>query len=444
MNIIRPWLVFFIAVVAYGQAPHSINVFNEIVFYDGYAETVSEPTPEGVVRLSNDKYATKLKDDQLDALQKSLTIEVKIDALCDNYDRIGGVFITLVPTGEDITYADKQTIEVGRFITPFMNKNISPTQVSYEFEVNHLMGLLKSEEIRNEYDIWFELHVFGVPYAAHTQVAGCAGRDDVFAGTLNLISTSEGYDFGEFFIMPLANKIDFNNYNATDVAGTSTRIISFAIDSTINEAAFHLITSNHGANAGGEEYVRRQHHVYFNGNEVLSYKPGGKSCEPFRQYNTQGNGIYGPNPQSAAWWASWNNWCPGDKIPNRIIDLGTIEAGEHEFKITVPDAVFANNEGNFPLSLFIYSPDVQGVVSMKDIHQVDYEIYPNPTFEQVTINSSQEIMEIALYDINGKKVSEITNSNQINIAHLPASTYIAKIKFNNGIKVSENIVKINH
>src|SRR5690554_2631169 len=109
MKIIRLWFALFVAVATYGQPPYSTNVFNQIVFYDGYAETVSEPTPEGVVRLSNDKYAAKLKGDQLDGLQKTLTIEVKIDALCDNYDRIGGVFVTLVPIGEDISSANKET-----------------------------------------------------------------------------------------------------------------------------------------------------------------------------------------------------------------------------------------------------------------------------------------------------------------------------------------------
>ena len=114
-----------------------------------------------------------------------------------------------------------------------------------------------------------------------------------------------------------------------------------------------LITSNHGANSGGEEYVRRQHYVYLDSELILEYTPGRTSCEPFRMYNTQSNGIYGPSPRSDAEWQSFSNWCPGDIIDRRTIDLGELESGTHEFVIDVPDAVFAGDEGNFPLSLYL-------------------------------------------------------------------------------------------
>jgi hypothetical protein len=89
-----------------------------------------------------------------------------------------------------------------------------------------------------------------------------------------------------------------------------------------------------------------------NDEEVLRYRPGRTSCEPFRHYNTQGNGIYGQNPRTDANWQSFSNWCPGDVIDTRIIKLGALSAGEYKFTITVPDAIFAGGQGNFPLSLY--------------------------------------------------------------------------------------------
>ena len=114
-----------------------------------------------------------------------------------------------------------------------------------------------------------------------------------------------------------------------------------------------LITSNHGANAGGEEYNRRDHFVYVDGEEVLVYKPGRQSCEPFRAFNTQRNGIYGTRRKTDEEWQSFSNWCPGDVIDTRIIELGAMSAGSHEFVIDVPAAVFVEGKGNIPLSLYV-------------------------------------------------------------------------------------------
>ena len=81
--------------------------------------------------------------------------------------------------------------------------------------------------------------------------------------------------------------------------------------------------------------------------------PGRPSCEPFRVYNTQANGIYGPTPMTDEEWQSFSNWCPGDVIDIRIIPWGSVAAGPHQLVIEVPDAVFVGDEGNFPFSLYV-------------------------------------------------------------------------------------------
>lgn len=86
---------------------------------------------------------------------------------------------------------------------------------------------------------------------------------------------------------------------------------------------------------------------------MLEYTPGRTSCEPFRVYNTQGNGIYGPSEMTDEEWQSFSNWCPGDVIDTRIIALGATDAGAHELVIDVPDATFADAQGDFPFSLYV-------------------------------------------------------------------------------------------
>jgi hypothetical protein len=336
--------------------PEQFWLLEGVVFYDGYAATVDEPIPDGVIRHSNALVATRLTDEHLAKIQSTLRIGVIVGALCDNYDRLGSVNLALVPRGAQ-TYvpADVDRIEVARFITPFMDMNKSPKEVPYEWQADHLVPILRDPEILAEHDIWVELSIFGVPYAANTEVAGCAGRIDTQLGSLGIYTTSTQPAPTFAVLLPLAISQDFNNYTdgASDQVGTTRKTISFELPADTPNAQLVLITSNHGANEGGEEYIRREHYVYVDGGLALQYKPGRTSCEPFRKYNTQGNGIYGPSPRSDAEWQSFSNWCPGDVIDTRIFAWGAASAGTHEFVIDVPDATFADMQGNFPLSVFV-------------------------------------------------------------------------------------------
>ncbi|MEZ4383768.1 MAG: peptide-N-glycosidase F-related protein [Nannocystaceae bacterium] len=336
--------------------PEVITVMQDVVFYDGYAGLVDEPVPEGMIRHSNALYAAPFADAQLAAIQETLTIGVIIGALCDNYDRIGSVHLALVPKGQ-ATYvpAEVERVELARFITPFMNMNKSPTTVPFQWSANNVVPILRDPELQAAYDFWFELSVFGVPYAAQNEVNGCDGRIDTQLGTLLLHtdSAAEPPEFSE--LVPVAIGEAFNNYQegASDAIGATRKTVTFALPADTEAAQLVLITSNHGANQGGEEYIRREHLVYVDGALVHEYTPGRESCEPFRKYNTQGNGIYGPSPRSPEEWQSFSNWCPGDIIDTRIIPLGATAGGSHEFVLDVPDAEFVDGQGNFPFSLYV-------------------------------------------------------------------------------------------
>lgn len=338
--------------------PESTNstVFSNVIFYDGYATTVNEPVQDGVIRVSNASYVTKLNESHLNNLSNKLKIAVTIGALCDNYDRIGSVFINFMPKDQEFAMSNvAKRLEVGRFITPFMNKNKSPNEVPYLFETDNLALIFNDPAIRAQYDFWMELNVFGVPYAANTQISGCSGRNDVFLGTMKFISTNEEYTHTNQGFTPVATYHTVNNYSAsgTDVIGQTTKTFTFNVASAVSNAKIYVISSNHGANSGGEEYNRRSHEIYFDSALIDTYVPGGKSCEEFRQYNTQGNGIYGAGPKSLSYWTSFNNWCPGDIIPIRVYDLGNVSAGTHTFNVKIPQAQFVNGEGYVPFSVYI-------------------------------------------------------------------------------------------
>jgi hypothetical protein len=336
--------------------PAVIWLMEDIIFYDGYAATVEDEVPEGSIRHSNALYATKFTAEQLATIQDTLRLGVIVGALCDNYDRIGGINLALVPKGAtQYVPAEVQRIELARFITPFMDMNKDPKTVPYEWDANNVVPILKDEDFVAAYDFWFELMIFGVPYAANTEIAGCAGRNDTQLGSLLLYTDSSLEPENFNILLPLAISQSFNNYaeGASDELGTTRKTIEFELPADTENAQLVLITSNHGANAGGEEYIRRDHFVYVDGALALQYKPGRTSCEPFRKYNTQSNGIYGFYPKSDEEWQSFSNWCPGDIIDTRVIPWGPASAGVHEFVIDVPDATFVDMQGDFPFSLYV-------------------------------------------------------------------------------------------
>lgn len=345
----------------------TIAVFNNVPFYSMYhylgagetlpPEAFSE-IPAGAIRMhayERDVISRKLSETEIAAFGSEITMNINIIAACDNYDRIAGISLALVPKG-NTTYtwdqADVKRIELGRIITPFMNKNKSPNSTPYSFKLDNLSKILKTPTLAATYDFWIEFRADGYSAAANTQVAGCADRTDVFRGNLEFVSTGSSPS-AESFLLPLGYRETLNNYNATDVPGTTTKIVNFTLNQNVDNANLFLTISNHGANNNGEEYARREHFVYLDDQLVFQYKPGGKTCEPYRTYNTQGNGIYGSTPKTLRNWMSFNNWCPGDAIPNREISLGNLVAGNHTLKITVPDAVFSEGQGYFPVSMYI-------------------------------------------------------------------------------------------
>jgi hypothetical protein len=426
-----------------GFAQTSLTVFDQILFYDGYAGIVNQPVPEGVIRHRNDLYAKKLTASQLLSFGNNMTLNVSIKADCDNYDRIGNVNLAFVPK-DAVTYvpANVQRIELARFITPFMNKNIPPNLVPYTFNVDNMAKIVKDSRINTLYDIWIELEVFGVPYAAQTQIAGCTGINSVFFGSLELVSNTTTLTSNNNFLLPLNFKNNLNNYQAgaSDAIGQTVRTIVFNLPTTMDNASFYLITSNHGANSGGEEYNRRLHKIYFDNPlvPVLTYTPGEPTCEPYRIFNTQGNGIYGATPKTNAEWQSFSNWCPGAKIPIRKIDVGSLTTGNHTFKISVPTAVFNGGEGYFPISLYLQGSNA--FLGLEAVNKVEYSVYPNPSSDLIHIETIDTIKNISILNTIGQHLYE-GNSKQINISNLSKGMYFLYIEFENNIIITEKIIK---
>jgi len=137
--------VYMISVMAEDAEWRQLQLFNEATFYDGYLfeKNPDKDLQDGILRHSTSLYAVKLTDEQLALIGDSLRMNVFVKACCDNYDRIGNINLALVPKGAETYKPDEtQRIELGRFITPFMNKNRQPDTVPYTYRLDYLSLIL--------------------------------------------------------------------------------------------------------------------------------------------------------------------------------------------------------------------------------------------------------------------------------------------------------------
>lgn len=413
------------ALASTASAEQRINIYDKVTFYDGYlVDKIPESAPdEGCQRLYTYLCTKPLTDEVLNSLGETLRLDVEIYALCDNYDRIGSVNLALIPKGSEsyqVKYNDQDPLrmEIGRFITPFMNKNKKPDMVPYSFDMNYMSNILRDKRLREKYDFWLELMVFGVPYAANEQVAGCAGCNDVFQGSVYFVTDDAAAGAVETNVLVPINirtadwRADrgMNNYNeaCTDELGKTVKTFTYEVPEDCADGRLVLIMSNHGAGTNGEEYVRRNHFVYADDALALTFKPGRTSCEPFRKYNTQSNGIYGWRPKTDAAWQSFSNWCPGDVIDTRLIDLGEVKSGTHTVRIDVPDAVFYGSDGYFPVSLYFQGDTkdkLPQAAGMAPIIADDYTTTVTVAEGTIFVAASEPLTEACLYTPDGSLVA---------------------------------------
>ncbi len=330
-----------------------LTIFDNVVYYDGYAQLVPLKVEEGLYR-TNTSYTRKLSNNELSSLANGeVKMQVDLKAACDNYDRIANVALLLIEKGKNYPTVAKR-IEIGRYITPFMDMNKQPNVRPYSWDASAVSKILGNKSLLGQYDCYIQMNIFGVPYAAQKQVKGCEGRNDVFVGNLYFdIKAGKAKNKAAYQLIPIAYSDSLNNYKATDSLGKTVRTYTFKTEKNLRDVEFFIISSNHGANKNGEEYNRRVHYIYVDDVLQLKYIPGENTCEPYRQYNTQSNGIYGKTPKTDEQWQKFSNWCPGAVIPLRKIKLYKLQKGEHLLRLIVPDAKFENKEGYIPFSAYV-------------------------------------------------------------------------------------------
>lgn len=441
--------------MAQDATPEYLRVFqpfSSAVFYDGYNGNVFDADKgDGILRHSNSLYAKRLSEQNLDWFGLQTEMDVTIGALCDDYDRIGNISLAFVPKGSETYNPDQvQRIELARFITPFMNKNKWPAAAPYHFDASRMSLIFKDLDLRDKYDFWLEFELFGVPYAANTEIRGCADRSDVFSGTLRFTCYDDPAPASrDEVLVPIVMKKNeakghnFNNYSedGCDTLGVATKTWKFTLPEKVSDSAVTLIISNHGANSGGEEYKPRFHLVYLDGELLTSWQQG-NYCEPYRYLNTMGNGIYGSSTKDEVTWRRNSNWCPGASIPVRTLSIGELEPGEHSIMIRVPAAKFNDGQGDFPVSMYL-----QGVRTGKLPAGIG-ELGSDEDTVKVRRNGDvyrldgAEVTETAIYSYDGALLyGRNTTEPEISLVAFPSGVYILTYTLADGTPLSLKAIK---
>lgn len=440
------------------------TVFDKTVFYDGYLtdKIIDKDKDDDILRFSNAIAARKL-DKSIISNIDNVSLSVTIGALCDNYDRMGRICLVMTPAGADsYDYESAKRIEIARFITPFMNKNKTPDEVSYSYNINDIAELFRHKDILDNNDFWLETEVFGVPYDANTRISGCAGRNDVFSATVELyyLYNRQYPEDQKTHCIPITvskpeilGPVNFNNYRAeaTDTLGVATRTYKYNVPEKLDDAEIVMIMTNHGAEEGGEEYERRKHLVYLDGEISYVYTPGGVSCEPYRKYNTQANALF-DKQRDDEFWEEISNWCPGQAVPTRRIHLGVMEPGEHEVMIRVPDAEFYGADGDFRPSLFllgavnkklpIYSNYDADVSAVEHIAADDSSITFRREGDTIHFACAEPFKDVCVYTFDGRLIEGHFNpAGSISLTDYPSGQYIVVVTTHSGKTAFSKVVK---
>jgi len=65
--------------------------------------------------------------------------------------------------------------------------------------------------------------------------------------------------------------------------------------------------------------------------------------------------------------------------------------------------------------------------SIEDEHLLAISIYPNPTSNTLFITGNETPIAVSIYNVLGKEVLSIKNTNNINVQALPSGVYVIRI-----------------
>jgi hypothetical protein len=297
--------------------------------------------PPGVLMWSyGTVFLTKLTLAQQGMIGSDVKARVTYYAQCDNYDRLGGLFFIVLPTGQAPTVNDQRT-ELARFITPFSDY-MRGSLATYAFPLADISTFAKVLA-DSSHDVWIGIAGGSNPYTGSGDPCPTVAADFKAVGfkySLDFISTQPLA--GGFTTILTA--LYYVSATAVPVTGTFANNSGASLTGRVT-----VIVTGHGSAAGGDEYMNTQDTVSLNGTQVGSFSTM-VDCASYAQYSPDGNpGIFQNNTTSNP-----RNWCPGQLIPPRSF-AATLNAGSNSISLGITPSTVPSGS-YYPTSFSFSSP----------------------------------------------------------------------------------------
>jgi len=332
----------------------TINVFKDQII-NFSSESKSN---DSILRFANGTIAVrKIKIPEI-KVGSQIFVDVTEQSNGDAYDRTGSLFI--IPNNKTLSFLDglqngaktlpiynngngkeyqgvvatenyNPVVELMRFFTPFGVKQYNNLQlkdktwaenVLYRQDVSDLRSLLSNQEV------WIGINIGNYDKGGHKVSANITIHDEeeskvtptqiVPLFCTNNIMEMAGQEYGTMF------------------SSDKGLEVTFKLDKPMKNCKLRYITTGHGGWENGDEFIPKKNTILLDGKETFSFTPWRQDCGSYRLSNPASGNF--PNGLSSSDY-SRANWCPGTVTNPIFIDLGDLEAGNHNIQIKIPQGL---------------------------------------------------------------------------------------------------------
>lgn len=361
----------------------TVSVFeNTHLYFDMAFKDNPEKLEDKLLRLDAGRVILKKVKLPNYIRQPKVTVEVSLSSNGDPWDKSGSLFV--IPKTATLNLLD---FETGKFNLNSLNQTY-PAISSFSSDSLNYLPNIELLRFMTPFGVgYFNTHERTKdrkpPYIPHwekevkwsqdiTQLLPLL-EDEVYVGVFIDTWTKEGYhisvnlNFKESpishhqkkkqTVLPLVNTVKYAaDQKLYDYFYKQPVTVSFKIDEDYKNAKLYYLSTGHGGHSAGDEFVKKENLIEWNGEEILSFTPWRDDCASFRRFN----------PSSGTWPAkeifpdtksddrvassdlSRSNWCPGSAVQPEIIKLGSLTKDSHQLKIAIPKAQpAAQNEHNY-------------------------------------------------------------------------------------------------
>lgn len=351
------------------QGPQTVEVFKDqpINFTGEKGDTINTE------RLQDGRLIFKKVTAPVFKHGTDVKVKMTLRSMGDPWDKAGSLFVITDPKGIDVLDVARGTrkypeassigdypgirkgdgytpaLEVLRFMTPFGAGYFSSEEVAQQRKYSRPVYIPKWEDkVVWEQDV---SHLAG----ALTGVFYVGVWLDTWTGPGFSIDVSFEYsgrplDYRK--IIPLVNTVYYAGQKHPDLFAKQDLVSHFQLPENAKNVQLHYITTGHGGHSGGDEFIKLNNTVKFNGQVILDTIPWRDDCASFRRfnpssgvwirkdtafvYNNQGEKVEREiEERLASSDLSRSNWCPGSMVSPFTMALGDLNKGSHKLEIAI-------------------------------------------------------------------------------------------------------------